>query len=71
MLAGKNSWKIEGYFLISSMGRDGICRESLDCVMMFKGIDFDGSDLIRFLMLRSGLRFFSLSTAWSSPRSLT
>lgn len=37
--------------------------------MIVIGRDLDGSDLIRFLMLSNGLRFFSLATAWSRPRS--
>lgn len=37
--------------------------------MIVIGRDLDGSDLIRFLMLSTGLRFFSLATAWSRPRS--
>lgn len=35
------------------------------------GRDFAGSSLMRFLRVSNGLRFFSLSTAWSRPRSLT
>lgn len=47
----------------------GIWRESFCWVMIVIGRDLDGSDLIRFLMLSNGLRFFSLATAWSRPRS--
>lgn len=39
--------------------------------MMVTGRDFEGSSLRRFLRVSKGLRFFSLSTAWSRPRSLT
>ena len=47
----------------------GIWRESFCWVMIVIGRDLDGSDLIRFFMLSNGLRFFSLATAWSRPRS--
>lgn len=39
--------------------------------MIVTGRDFEGSCLRRFLRVSKGLRFFSLSTAWSRPRSLT
>lgn len=55
---------------MKSMGRMGILRESLCSAMIEIGRDWEGSDLIRFLTLRSGRRFFSRSTAWSRPRSL-
>lgn len=71
MFPGRNSWKIEGYLRMKSMGRKGIFRESFFWVMMEIGRDLEGSDLMRFLMLRRGLRFLSLSTAWSRPRSRT
>lgn len=56
---------------MNSMGRVGTLRKSFCWVMMEIGSDLDGSDLMMFLMLRSGFRFFSRSTTWSRPRSLT
>lgn len=54
---------------MNSMGRNGIPKASFDWVIKASGIDFDGSEMMRFLRLRRGLRCFSRSTAWSRPRS--
>lgn len=54
---------------MNSIGRNGIPRVSLDSVISVSGIDFEGSEIMRFLRLRRGLRSLSRSTAWSRPRS--
>lgn len=69
--SGRNSSKTEGYLRMKSMGRNGNFRVSLFSAMMEIGRDLEGSSLMRFLRLISGFRFFSLSTAWSRPRSRT
>lgn len=71
MFPGKNSAKIEGYRRTKSMGRMGIRRSSLLSAITEMGSDFEGSDLRRFLRLTTGIKNFSLSTAWSRPRSRT
>lgn len=54
MPPGKNSSKTEGYWRMNSMGRKGMRSDSLLWVSTGRGSDLEGSDLIKFLMFRSG-----------------
>ncbi|KAK9271186.1 hypothetical protein L1049_026776 [Liquidambar formosana] len=71
MPPGRNSSKIEGYRRMKSMGRMGMLRVSLFSAIIEMGMDLEGSDFMRFLMLIMGFRLLSFSTAWSRPRSRT
>lgn len=44
-------------------------REHLALLMLERGRDFEGSDLIKFLRFMRGLRSRSRKTAWSRPVS--